>query len=76
MNPRLRSNELITDALAMLKAAGFSPTIGGRKHIKIRWVNHGRTYTLIVSQSPSDHRAARRSRATLRRLLRANGRSA
>jgi hypothetical protein len=67
-----RAEELVTDALALLHAHGHTPRISenGGKHIKIRWFDAGRRYTLVISRSPSDFRARRASRATLKRLLR------
>jgi hypothetical protein len=67
-----RAQELVADALALLHAHGHTPRIseGGGKHIKIRWLDAGRRYTLIISRSPSDIRVRQNSRATLRRLLR------
>jgi hypothetical protein len=66
-----RREELIADALQLLHAHGFTPSIkeNGR-HIKIRWFDFGRQYTLVVSKSPSDVSARQNSRATLKRLLR------
>jgi hypothetical protein len=48
---RSRSEELITDALALLHAHGFTPSISenGGKHTKIRWVDAGQRFTLVVS---------------------------
>jgi hypothetical protein len=69
-----RSEELIADALALLHAHGFVPSISenGGKHIKIRWNDAGRRFTLILSRTPSDSRARQQSRATLKRLLRSS----
>ena len=71
-----RSEELITDALALLHARGFTPSISenGGKHTKIRWVDAGRRFTLVISRSPGDRFARQNSRAALKRILRnANG---
>jgi hypothetical protein len=67
-----RAEELVADALALLHAHGFVPSIqeGGGKHTKIRWNDAGRRFTLVISRAPSDSRARQQSRATLRRLLR------
>jgi hypothetical protein len=67
-----RCEELIADALALLHAHGFVPRISerGGKHIKIRWLDAGRRFTLVISRSPGNGRARRESRAVLRRLLR------
>jgi hypothetical protein len=66
-----RREELIGDALRLLYERGFVPSVqeNGR-HIKIRWVDFGRRFTLIISRTPSDIYARKKSRATLRRLLR------
>jgi hypothetical protein len=68
------SNDLVREAMETLITQGFAPAISnGGKHIKVRWFDHGRRYTLIVSVSPGDRRARLNSRAVLRRLLRTNG---
>jgi hypothetical protein len=68
-----RANPLVLDALDALAQRGFVPLVGTRgKHVKIRWVDQGRVYVLIVSRTPSDYRSRLNSRAVLRRLLRAN----
>jgi hypothetical protein len=41
-----------------------------RQHIKIRWFDAGRRYTLVISRSPGDSHARQKSRAMLKRLLR------
>jgi hypothetical protein len=72
-----RSEELIADALQLLHAHGFTPSIqegNGSKHIKIRWNDNGRRFTLVISRSPGTDYARQRSRAVLKRLLR-NGSS-
>jgi hypothetical protein len=72
MTPRAR--ELVDDAVAILMANGFTPSVSnGGRHLKIRWHDHGRRFTLIVPASPSDQRARLNSRAVLKRILRANG---
>jgi hypothetical protein len=67
-----RSEELVADALALLHAHGFVPQVqeNGGRHIKIRWSDAGRRFTLGISRSPGDSRARQESRATLKRLLR------
>jgi hypothetical protein len=68
-----RAAELVHDAVTLLRGHGFVPTVSnGGKHLRVRWFDHGRRYTLYVPASPSDHRARLNSRATLRRILRAN----
>jgi hypothetical protein len=66
-----RAEELIADALGLLHEHGFVPSIqeNGR-HIKLRWVDFGRRYTLVISRTPGDNHARQNSRATLKRLLR------
>jgi hypothetical protein len=72
-----RANPLVVEALDMLAKRGLVPVIGKRgKHVKIKWLDQGRTYLLIVSRTPSDWRTSLNSRATLRRLLRSNGEAA
>jgi hypothetical protein len=65
-----RREELIADALALLHAHGFMPSIQESRHIKIRWRDDRRNFVLIISRTPSDSRARQQSRATLKRLLR------
>jgi hypothetical protein len=63
--------ELIADALRLLHEHGFTPQIqeNGR-HIKLRWNDFGRRYTLVISRTPGNSNARQQSRATLKRLLR------
>jgi hypothetical protein len=69
-----RARELVDDAVALLESRGFVPTVSnGGKHVRVRWFDHGRRYTLYVPATPSDHRARLNSRAVLKRILRANG---
>jgi hypothetical protein len=67
-----RSEEFVADALALPHAHGHVLRISenGGKHIKIRWLDAGRRYTLVISRTPGDSRARQQSRATLKRLLR------
>jgi hypothetical protein len=68
-----RANPLVLDALDALAKRGLVPIVGKRgKHIKIRWVDQGRVYVLVVACTPGDYRTRLNSRAVLRRLLRAN----
>ena len=71
-----RCEELVGDALRLLHEHGLTPTIqeNGTRHIKIRWMDFGRRYTLVISRSPSTHSARQESHATLKRLLRNAGR--
>jgi len=69
-----RATELVRDAVALLRGHGFTPAVSnGGKHVRVRWFDHGRRYTLYVPSTPSDHRARLNSRAVLRRILRNNG---
>jgi len=68
-----RATELVHDAVALLKSHGLVPTVSnGGKHLKVRWFDQGRRYTLFISASPSDRRGRLNSRAVLRRILRSN----
>jgi hypothetical protein len=69
-----RTAELVHDAVTLLRGHGFVPTVSnGGKHLKVRWLDQGRRYTLVISQSPSNQNARLKSRAVLRRILRGNG---
>jgi hypothetical protein len=69
-----RAHELVDDAVHLLRSYGFAPTVGnGGKHVRVRWFDQGRRYTLFIPASPSDHRSRLNSRAVLKRILRANG---
>ena len=66
-----RAAELVHDAVALLRGHGFVPTVSnGGKHLRVRWLDHGRRHTLYIPASPSDWRARANSRAVLRRILR------
>jgi hypothetical protein len=68
-----RADELIHDAVSLLRDRGFVPIVSdGGKHVRVRWFDRGRRYTLYVPSTPSDYRSRLNSRAVLRRLLRAN----
>jgi hypothetical protein len=63
-------NELLDEALAMIRAAGYEPNTARSRHWKISWVDQqGRTRLLVVAYTPSGRKARAQSRATLRRLL-------
>jgi hypothetical protein len=63
-------NELLEDALVMLRQAGIEPHVVRSRHWKLSWTDdRGRRRLLVVAFTPSDRRARFRSRATLRRLL-------
>jgi hypothetical protein len=66
-----RPNELVREAVAIVVARGFTPTVSnGGKHYKLSWLDHGRRrHVLVISQSPSNQKARVQSRAILRRLL-------
>jgi hypothetical protein len=69
-----RAQELVHDAVRRLRAHGFRPVVSnGGKHVRVRWFDRGRRYTLFISASPSDRRTRLNSRAVLRRLLRIHG---
>jgi hypothetical protein len=69
-----RASELVHDAVTLLRGHGFVPTVSnGGKHLRVRWFDQGRRYTLVISQSPSDRHARINSLAILRRMLRNNG---
>jgi hypothetical protein len=69
-----RATELVRDAVTLLQAHGFTPTVSnGGKHVRVRWFDQGRSYTLFIPASPIDQRARLNSRAVLRRILRSNG---
>jgi hypothetical protein len=66
-------NDLLNDALATIRDAGFEAHVVRNRHNKIYWTDEqGRRHCLVVSVTPSDWRARLRSRSILRRLL--NGR--
>jgi hypothetical protein len=63
-------NELLEDAVAMVRAAGFEPDVARGRHWKVSWTDQrGRTRLIVVAFSPSNRRARVQSRAILRRLL-------
>jgi hypothetical protein len=63
-------NELLEEALATVRAAGFEPSVERNRHWKVRWTDQrGRSQLLVIAFSPSDRRARMQSRAVLRRLL-------
>jgi hypothetical protein len=63
-------NDLLDDALEMIRAAGFVPRVTNGNHHKVAWTDQrSRRHCLVVSVSPSDRRARTQSRSVLRRLL-------
>jgi hypothetical protein len=63
----------VREAVAVLGRLGCAVDIDADgKHFKVRWLSRGRKHVLVVSRSPSDHRARKNSAAQLKRLLRAN----
>jgi hypothetical protein len=62
------------EAVATLVAHGFVPIVNDAgKHPKLCWIDRkGRRSILVISRTPSDHRARANSLALLRRLLRTN----
>jgi hypothetical protein len=52
------SNELLDEALAMIRAAAFEPNIARSRHWKISWVDRrGRTRLLVVAFTPGGRKA-------------------
>jgi hypothetical protein len=67
----IQANNIVRMTLDMLEARGFTPTVSnGGKHLKIRWHDGNRSYTVVVSRSPSDRHAITVARQTLQRILR------
>jgi hypothetical protein len=66
----IRGNGIVRMTLDMIRAHGFTPTIRNGRHVKIRWHDGNRSFTVVVSRSPSDRNATKNARATLRRILR------
>ena len=63
-------NELLNEALGMIRPAGFTPSVVRNRHWKVSWAfQRGHTRHLVIAFSPSDRRARTQSRAVLRRLL-------
>jgi hypothetical protein len=66
-----RRNPLVADAVSMLTKHNLVPIIDDHgKHIKLRWLDQGRTRLLVVSRTPSDRHSQLSSRTILKRLLR------
>jgi len=64
-------NDLLDEAVEMIRASGFEPCVIRNRHWKISWTDQlGRRRCPVVAFSPSDRRAGLKSRAVLRRLLR------
>ena len=65
-----RANGIVRMTLDTLAAHGITPVLrNGGKHLKIRWHDGNRTFTVVVSRSPSDRNAVHKARATLKRIL-------
>jgi hypothetical protein len=63
-------NELLDEAVEMIRAAGFEPRIVRSRHWKISWIDQqGRTRLLVIAFTPGKRQARTQSRAILRRLL-------
>jgi hypothetical protein len=63
-------NELLNEALGMIRTAGFRPRVVRNRHWKVSWVDRrGHTGHLVIVFSPRDRRARTQWRAVLRRLL-------
>jgi hypothetical protein len=70
----IRHTGIVRMTLDMLQKHGFTPTVrNGSKHLKIKWRDGNRTFTVVVSRSPSDRNAIGSARTTLKRILRTNG---
>jgi hypothetical protein len=68
-----RYNGIVRMTLDTLAAHGITPVLrNGGKHLKIRWHDGNRTFTVVISRSPSDRNAANNARRTLKRILRNN----
>ena len=68
-----RHNGIVRMTLDTLAAHGITPVLrNGGKHLKIRWHDGNRTFTVVISRSPSDRNAANNARRTLKRILRNN----
>jgi hypothetical protein len=68
-----RRNGIVRMTLDTLAAHGITPVLrNGGKHLKIRWHDGNRTFTVVISRSPSDRNAANNARRTLKRILRNN----
>jgi hypothetical protein len=66
-----RAPDLAREAVAVLAERGYVADVDlDGKHLKVRWLSHGRHHVLTISRSPGDRRAQANSRAQLRRLLR------
>jgi len=67
----MRANGIVRMTLDMLEAHGFTPTVSnGGKHLKIKWHDGNRSFTVVVSRTPSDRHAITVARQTLQRILR------
>ena len=52
-----RATELVHDAVTLLQRHGFVPTVSnGGKHVRVRWVDQGRRFTLYIPASPGSIR--------------------
>jgi hypothetical protein len=66
----MQRNEILAEALTMIRAAGYQPSVTRGRHWKITWIDqYGRTRLLVISFSPSDRRERLNARATARRML-------
>ena len=71
-----RHPNLVREAISVLGDYGYAADLDlDAAHLKVRWLGRcGRQHLLVLSRSPSDRRAGANARATLRRLLREEGR--
>jgi hypothetical protein len=73
MSRRRHLPAFVEEAVATLGAHGHAADVdlGGSGHVKIRWIGtSGRKRFVVVGATPSDCRADKNARATLRRILR------
>jgi hypothetical protein len=65
-----RRHPMLEETLATLRAAGFAPVVKRGKHIKVMWIDDaGTRRTIVLSFTPSDHRALYTNRRVLRGLM-------
>jgi hypothetical protein len=72
----MRKHEIYEISARVLKDAGINKhKVGflGSSHLKLSFEFKGRTHDVILSNSPSDWRAAKNSRSLVRRKLREIG---
>jgi hypothetical protein len=71
-----KKNDLLDDAVELIRAAGYEPSVTRGRHYKVTWQDQqGRVQRLVVSFSPSDRRARHWSKSILKKLLTAPDRT-